>query len=91
MCYTVLQNYSNYDEIRATSSYTSAEDSTYAPGDDDDLLDAVSLLSMNNDYSAAASEASCYRSIASGWSWTSRDNMMPPPRGIRRTSMEAPA
>eukprot|EP00957_Ditylum_brightwellii_P055799 4228071-Ditylum_brightwellii.AAC.1 len=48
------------------------------PGDDDDLLDTVSLLSMNDDCSAAASQASCYMSIASGQSQASRDSMMTP-------------
>eukprot|EP00957_Ditylum_brightwellii_P040767 3086006-Ditylum_brightwellii.AAC.1 len=78
MRYTVLQNYSNTGDFGAASSYISAEDSTYVPGDDDDLSDAVSLLSMNNDYSTAASHVSCYSSIVSGQSQASRYNMMYP-------------
>eukprot|EP00957_Ditylum_brightwellii_P110322 8414318-Ditylum_brightwellii.AAC.1 len=78
MCYTVLQSYSNYSEIGATSSHILAKDSTYVLGDDDDLSDAVSLLSMIIDYRTAASQVSCYRSIVAGWSWASRDNMMSP-------------
>eukprot|EP00957_Ditylum_brightwellii_P024655 1863160-Ditylum_brightwellii.AAC.1 len=58
--YQVLQNYSNTGDLGAASSYILAKDSTYLPGDDNDLLDAVSLLSMNDDYSTAASQASCY-------------------------------
>eukprot|EP00957_Ditylum_brightwellii_P149443 11380761-Ditylum_brightwellii.AAC.1 len=84
MCYTVLQNYSNTGDFRVTSSYILVKDSTYALGDDDDLLGAVSLLSMNNDYSAAASQASYYRPIASGWSQASRDNMMSPTKRSKK-------
>eukprot|EP00957_Ditylum_brightwellii_P174884 13315940-Ditylum_brightwellii.AAC.1 len=54
------KNCSNYGDIQRASSFISAEDSTYAPGDDDDLSETASLLSTNNGYSSAASQASYF-------------------------------
>eukprot|EP00957_Ditylum_brightwellii_P065543 4971823-Ditylum_brightwellii.AAC.1 len=43
------RNYSNYSNFGEGGTYILAKNSSYTPGDDDDLLDTVSLLSMNDD------------------------------------------
>eukprot|EP00957_Ditylum_brightwellii_P038801 2932575-Ditylum_brightwellii.AAC.1 len=42
-------------------AYVLAKDSAYGPGNDDYILDAVLLWSMNADYTTDASQASCFR------------------------------
>eukprot|EP00957_Ditylum_brightwellii_P209328 15361230-Ditylum_brightwellii.AAC.1 len=76
--------HSGLQNLDVLASYVSAEDSNYAPGvfteEEDTFADVVSLLSMDNDYSAAGSHISCFKLVIAGRIKTARDNFLSPPK-----------
>eukprot|EP00957_Ditylum_brightwellii_P005410 412671-Ditylum_brightwellii.AAC.1 len=79
----VLNNYSGgLQTLDESTSYVLAEVSKYVPRalakEEDTIADAVSLLSMDNDYITAGSHTSCFKSGIAGRSQAARDNFLSP-------------
>ena len=64
---------SNFEQEGEMDTYISAEDSDFYPGDDD-LSDAVSMLSMNDNVSSYGSDLTSFQSVFAGRSCAAKDN-----------------
>jgi len=69
----VMNAMSNFEQEGEMGTYVSAEDSDFYPGDDD-LSDAVSMLSMNDNASSYGSDLTSFQSVFAGRSCAARDN-----------------